>query len=231
MTENKKYYWLKLKEDFFRNKKIKKLRKIAGGDTFTIIYLKMQLLSIRKGGVIEFEGTESDLVEQLSLELDEEVENVKLTLAFLSHNKLIEQITNDEYLLNKVPELIGSETDAAERMRKMRGKRNKVTPQLRDVAKCYTEIEKELELEKELEKEIEKTPFESAIDDFKDYRKKIKAPMTDKAVQLLYTKLNKLASDDETKIEILNQSIVNGWKGIFPVKTQKQEPESNNPFL
>ena len=40
MTNIKKYYWLKLKEDFFRDKKIKKLRKIAGGDTYTIIYLK-----------------------------------------------------------------------------------------------------------------------------------------------------------------------------------------------
>ena len=41
---NKKYYWLKLKEAYFDNPKIKMLRKIAGGDTFTIIYLKMQLL-------------------------------------------------------------------------------------------------------------------------------------------------------------------------------------------
>ena len=40
----KKYYWLKLKEGFFEQKIIKKLRKIAGGDTYVIIYLKMQLL-------------------------------------------------------------------------------------------------------------------------------------------------------------------------------------------
>ena len=39
---NKKFFWLKLKEDFFRDKRIKKLRKIAGGDTYTIIYLKLQ---------------------------------------------------------------------------------------------------------------------------------------------------------------------------------------------
>ena len=35
MAKIKKYYWLKLKEDFFRQKEIKKLRKIAGGDTYT----------------------------------------------------------------------------------------------------------------------------------------------------------------------------------------------------
>ena len=40
----KRYYWLKLKNDFFRGKHIKMLRKIAGGDTYTIIYLKMIMI-------------------------------------------------------------------------------------------------------------------------------------------------------------------------------------------
>lgn len=48
MAENKRYYWLKLMDDFFDSKRIKKLRKMAGGDTYTIIYLKMQLLSLKK---------------------------------------------------------------------------------------------------------------------------------------------------------------------------------------
>ena len=59
--EDKKYYWLKLKNDFFGSKEIKKLRKIAGGDTFTIIYLKMQLLSIKNGGLIKYDRTEEKL--------------------------------------------------------------------------------------------------------------------------------------------------------------------------
>lgn len=43
----KRYYWLKLPDDFFRQKPIKKLRRIAGGDTYTIIYLKMLLVSLK----------------------------------------------------------------------------------------------------------------------------------------------------------------------------------------
>ena len=39
-SKTKKYYWLKLKDDFFNSREIKKLRRIAGGDTYTIIYLK-----------------------------------------------------------------------------------------------------------------------------------------------------------------------------------------------
>lgn len=46
----KRYYWLKLHEDFFRQKDIKKLRQIAGGDTYTIIYLKMLLHSLSTSG-------------------------------------------------------------------------------------------------------------------------------------------------------------------------------------
>lgn len=75
-------------------------RRIAGGDTFTIIYLKMQLLSIQSEGVLKFEGTEESLSEQLALELDEDEDNIKLTLAFLSQNNLIEQISDSEFLMH-----------------------------------------------------------------------------------------------------------------------------------
>lgn len=46
--------------------------------------------------------------------------------------------------------------------------------------------------------------------------------MTDRAVKLMLQKLDTLASDDETKIAILNQSILNSWKGIFPIKEEKR---------
>lgn len=144
MDKEKKYYWLKLKDDFFNNREIKKLRRVSGGDTFTIIYLKMLLLSIKQGGLIKYMETEENLAEQLSLELDEAIEDVKLTLSFLQANALIENISKDEYLLNKVPELIGSETSAAERMRKMRN-RNNVTPLLQNVTqRKRKEIEKDI---------------------------------------------------------------------------------------
>lgn len=78
---------------------------------------------------------------------------------------------------------------------------------------------KNSKVNKSKEKEINnKTALESAIDDFKAFRTKIKKPMTDKAIELLKGKLDKLASDDETKIAILNQSILNGWQGVFELK-------------
>ena len=62
----KRYYWLKLKENFFNQKEIKRLRRLAGGDTFTIIYLKLLLLSLKAEGKIYFDGVGNDFIETLS---------------------------------------------------------------------------------------------------------------------------------------------------------------------
>lgn len=154
----KKYFWLKLKDDFFKTKEIKKLRKIAGGDTYTIIYLKMQLLSIKNGGKLYFEGIEDNFIEELALELDEPSENIEITLNYLKMHNLIESCEQDEYLLPRVLESIGKESDSAERVRKHRAIKNEEKKMLQcnaQVTICNTEIEKEIYIELEKEKEID----------------------------------------------------------------------------
>ena len=79
----KEYYWLRLKTDFFTNIAMKKLRRIAGGDTYTIIYLKLMLLSLRNNGTLFFENVEPTFYEEMALALDEDAENVRVTLAYL----------------------------------------------------------------------------------------------------------------------------------------------------
>ncbi len=120
----KRYYWLKLKEDYFNSPKIKKLRKIAGGDTYTIIYLKMQLLSIKNNGIIEFEKIEPTFQEELALKLDEDVENVSVTLTYLQTQGLIDMNENNEFLLLEASNNIGSESESAERVRQFREREN-----------------------------------------------------------------------------------------------------------
>ena len=170
----KKYYWLKLKDNFFNQKEVKKLRRIAGGDTYTIIYLKMQLLSIKKDGIIEFEGTEKDLAEQLSYEIDEDLNNIQVTLSFLKVNNLIEEISENNFLLTKVPDCIGKEGASAERVRRHRERKallekekeqkmlqcnGEVTNSNNTVIKSNTEIEKEKEKEIEKDNNISKDIF------------------------------------------------------------------------
>lgn len=146
----KRYYWLKLKDDFFRQKEIKKLRRIAGGDTYTIIYLKMLLLAMKTDNKIYFDGIEDDFAEELSLELDEDVNNVQMTLAYLQKQQLIEAITDDEFLLPRCKEMVGSESDSAERVRKHRLNAKKEQKLLHgniDVTIGNTEIEIDKEID------------------------------------------------------------------------------------
>jgi predicted phage replisome organizer len=114
---NKRYYWLQLSEGFFRDKKIKKLRKIAGGDTYTIIYLKLMLATMNTSGILTYEGVEDSLAEEVALELDEDEENVQVTLNYLIHKGLMQEINTGEFLLPQVPECIGSETASTRRSR------------------------------------------------------------------------------------------------------------------
>lgn len=154
MGDNKRYYWLKLKDDFFDSRKMKKLRKVAGGDTYTIIYLKLQLLSINNEGIIEFEGTDEDIYHQLALDIDEEIDDIKMTLAFCNANDLIEYV-NDDVFLNEVPALIGSETASTRRSRKHRRKQKALQSNGRalqcntNATKCNTEQEQDIEQEQE----------------------------------------------------------------------------------
>ena len=153
MGENKRYYWLKLKKDFFDSKEMKKLRKLAGGDTFTIIYLKMQLLSLADEGKLYFDGVEDSFADEIALQIDEDPENVKVTILYLQKVGLLEMQSDNELFLSEVPYMTGSETDKAEFMRKKRqqknnnaiDKGNNVPQMLPDVTKCYTEIEKDIE--------------------------------------------------------------------------------------
>jgi predicted phage replisome organizer len=155
----KKFYWLKLKNDFFSDKAIKKLRRIAGGDTYTIIYLKMQLFSLANEGKLFYEGLEDAFYKELALDLDEDEDNVRATLIFLENVGLIEKVNDEEYLLNAVPFLIGKESESAERVRRFREKNNVKALQCNaNVTGCNENvtIEKEIEIDKDIEIDKEK---------------------------------------------------------------------------
>ncbi|WP_420496562.1 phage replisome organizer N-terminal domain-containing protein [Macrococcus psychrotolerans] len=175
MPKTKRYFWLKLKEDFFNQKEIKLLRKIAGGDTYTIIYLKLLLLSLKNDGKIYFDGLTDEFSEEVALEIDESVENVQVTMQFLQKKGLIAFDTEhqDEFELTNIASMIGSETDKAAMMRRKRAREkeqkqlngNNVTAELPD---RYTEIEKEIEIDLEKEKTKRETTRPSSFDIFEN---------------------------------------------------------------
>ena len=67
-----------------------------------------------------------------------------------------------------------------------------------------------------------------AIKDFIKFRKAIKAPLTDRALQLNLNKLDKLADTDEKKIAVINQSIEKGWKSLYELKQPIEQNEEKD---
>ena len=158
MSEPKRYFWLKLHKDFFQRKEIKRLRKIAGGDTYTIIYLKMLLRSIMSDGKLYFDGLEDDFASELALDLDEKEENVQITIQYLLKSGLLEMCSDEEYYLPDTKDSTGCETAVASRVRKHRERKkalqcNTNVTQVKQL--CNGEIEIELEKDIEIEKEID----------------------------------------------------------------------------
>ena len=178
MGENRKYFWLKLYNDFFTSKRIKKLRSLAGGDTYTIIYLKMQLKALKDDGYLYFDGVMEDFAEELALDIDESPDDVRITVQYLLRVGLMESSEDGkEYFLTYVPKCLGSETASTQRSRLSRARKKEqealqcntnATPMQLPATNCNTEIEIDKELEKDIEKEIEKkvTPVKKKYGEF-----------------------------------------------------------------
>lgn len=156
----KRYYWLKLQNDFFSRKEIKRLRRIAGGDTLTIIYLKMLCRSLKDNGKLYYDGLDNDFVSELAMDIDEDTENVQITVNYLIKTGLLEQIDEVEYTLKDAESNTGTETAVAARVRKHRERQkalqcNTDVTAVKQLGNVEKEIEKEIEKDKEIEEEIE----------------------------------------------------------------------------
>lgn len=152
----KRYFWLKLPKNYFSHLEQKKMRKHEHGKDMQIVYLRMMLLSIDKGGYIYYQGVYDNLEEELAEEFDEPVEIVRETLEYLKQNKMIAIDENSDCFLPESLKLTGSECSSAERMRKKRQRdkasqcNSDVTNSDSNVTSC--DVEKEIELEIEIEK-------------------------------------------------------------------------------
>lgn len=149
---NRRYYWIQLAQDFFKSKEMKLLRKMPGGDTYTIIYLKLMLISLEDNGKIFYEGLAQDLAEEMALLIDEDTEAVRMTLIFLSKKGLLTKNNNFEFFLEQVPEMVGSETASTRRSRKHR--EQKALQCNTNATKRNGDIDKEIELKKDINIDI-----------------------------------------------------------------------------
>lgn len=164
VVKNKRYYWIQLAQDFFKSKEMKLLRKIAGGDTHTIIYLKMMLISLEDGGHIYYDGLADNLAEEIALVIDENVEDIKITLIFLESKGLLTKINDRDYFLEQVPEMVGSETASTRRSRKHRELRGLHCNTI--ATTCNGDIEIEKDIDTEIEKDVDENPVALIVEEY-----------------------------------------------------------------
>lgn len=179
MAEEKRYFWLRLYDDFFGSFRIKKLRKMAGGDTYVIIYLKMQLKAMKTDGVLQYRGLGTDFVDELSIDIDEEPDDVRVTLMYLLSCGLAETNDKKTFFFPFSVANTGSETSSAQRMREAR-KKAKEIPENNVRTLCehrYGEIEKDIELDTEIEKENNNPIYLSESDPGEELRKRVEESM------------------------------------------------------
>lgn len=250
-TNGKRYYWLKLQDDFFKSKRIKKLRKIAGGDTYTIIYLKMQLLAMKKDGILEYTGLEPTFADELALDLDEEPENVSVTVSFLLSCGLLETSDNKEFFIPYAVLNTGSEGASAKRVREHRERKalqcNADVTGVKQIGNGEKEKEKEIEIEIEQETKKEKretthTLFERLLPDYVlsdllkakmsewvKYKVERKEPYKEQGMKSLLRQVENKAQQygDEAICNLIDECMANNWKGIIFDRLLSKKPVSS----
>lgn len=224
MSDNKRYYWLKLPEDFYDDDTIQWIEDQENGAAYVNFYLKLLLKSLSdEGRLIRYVGQRLIPydVKSLSRLTNTDTDTVRVALELFVKIGLIERLDTGEIYMSQIDEMIGSETQAATRMRKMRArkalksdsqaekqeidaeKRNNVTGERNNVQKCYTDnrdkiIDKDIEIEKRDNNNISKN--------FNDEEK----ITVDYYYRLV--KNNTSKSDIDLVVNAINQY---GWKKIF----------------
>ncbi len=123
----KKYYWMKLREDFFDDDAIEWLEEQPKGKEYALFYLKLCLKSLKTNGLlIRTVGTilvpydTKKLADITKTDYDTTI----VAMELLKNIGLVEILETGEICLPRMEEMIGSETDKAVLMRKLRAQKN-----------------------------------------------------------------------------------------------------------
>ena len=162
---NKKYYWLKLKENFFEEDTIAWIEEQPNGKEYSLFYLKLCLKSLKTNGLL-IRNVGQMIVpydaKTLSKITNTDVDTVMVALELFKQIGLIQMLENGEIYLTQLENMVGSETSKAQLMRNKRAKDKQKTIEgnivTKELPNCYTEIEieKDIEKDREIEKELEK---------------------------------------------------------------------------
>lgn len=251
MADNQKYYYMRLKEGFFEEDVVKIIEAMPDGYLYSNILLKLYLKSLKFNGKLMFNERIPYNPPVLATITGHQVGTIEKAIEIFRSLDLIEVLDNGAIYMLDIQNLIGKSSTEADRKKAYRArieaeKAGLLTDgQMSGQKPLEIDIDIEKEIEIEIESEIEPEPeqkprkknsapyvadddLNAAIIAFVDFRKKIKKPMTEHAIKLMIDKLCKMSPNIEDQIEILNQSVLNGWQGIFPLKQETYSTRSSN---
>lgn len=146
---NKKYYWLKLKEDFFEEDAISWIEEQDNGKEYCLFYLKLCLKSLKTNGLL-IRNVGSMLVpydaKTLGKITSTDTDTVRIAMDIFTKIGLIQILENGEIFLSQLQNMVGSETKWAEKKRLQRQKKSEDNvPLLSGQCPIEIDIEKEIE--------------------------------------------------------------------------------------
>ena len=210
MSDNKKYYYLKLKDDFFDNDEIKVLEKMDNGYKYSNILLKMYLKSIKRDGLLMFNERIPYNEKMIATVTGHNVNDVIQALVLFQEMGMVEKLSDGAIYMLDIQNFIGKSTTEADRIRSYRNKieekkdalvSGNVVPYIEDCTnvqqmydKCTPEIEIEIDIEKEIDTEKKKKSAKKTYGQFENVK------LTDEE----YDKLKERYVDYEDRIEELS---------------------------
>ena len=155
MADAKKFYWLKLKRDFFKRHDIRIIEEMPNGKDYVLFYLKLLLESIDHEGSLRFSDTIPYNEQMLSVVTNTNIDIVRSAMKLFTELKLMEVLDDATIYMAEVNNMIGSESWSAERVRRFRQKQQALLCN-DDVTSCNEEKEIEIKKDKDIDIEIER---------------------------------------------------------------------------
>lgn len=250
--DNKRYYWIKLKTDFFNQETTDFLLSQKNGCQYIVLYQMLCLNTANTNGVMATRIGEMIVPYDVNKIVRDtkhfDFDTVTVALELFKRLGLIYEEDNQVLKIAHLEEMVGSESKWAEKKRLYREKQKElgqqednvqliednVRQENRDKSIEYRDKILDIDIEKENKKESKKesnydriinelvndNEVKEAVYEFIKMRKLMKKPMTDRALKQLINKLFTLSTNKQEQIQILDNSIINNWASIYPLKNE-----------
>ena len=162
MSDNRKYYYLKLKESYFDDDAIVLLESMQDGMLYSNILLKLYLKSLKYGGTLQLDENIPYTAQMIATITRQQVGTVERALQIFMKLGLVEPLDNGALYMSNIELFIGQSSTEGERKRRARMKiseqkrlSGQVSEAKADICPPEIEIEKEIDIEIEKERELE----------------------------------------------------------------------------